>query len=290
MFEEIIGHNREKTILERELNNNSFSHAYLFTGPEGIGKKSLAALFAIELIKNGLEDQTRKVDLNHSDIFTLGFDGKNIAIRDIRNLKNETLTKPLEGEYRVFLIDNADTMNQYAQNALLKTLEEPNPGNIFILISSNPNLLLPTIQSRCQDISFRDLSPDDKRTFVKKSHLSLDSVDLTQTPGQIISLKDNPEKTQRFKNFYLDFEKIRNGDTFTVFKLAEELAKDREESKEVITYFIRNLHKNLLDKNKPNKETIRIINILIELLEKMAYNINLRLQWENCLLQIIMEH
>lgn len=289
MFDSIVGHTREKNILSQQLLNQSFSHAYLFTGPEGLGKKALAVLFAEEVIKNGLSDKDRKVDLIHPDLFTYGMDDSKVSIKDIRDLKEETLTKPLEGDYRVFIIDNADTLNPYAQNALLKTLEEPNPGNIIILISANPDALLPTIKSRCQNLAFHDLPANEKKDLLEGLDIDTTKIDLSETPGKIIDRYNNPEEAKRFEELYKRFNKIIQGDFLEAFELSEELSKDKEYSKEVIAFFIRKLHQNIISNEAVNKNNIFLINKLIELLEKLAYNVNLRLQWENCLLQIIME-
>lgn len=289
MFEDIIGHKREKKILQSQLDNNSLNHAYLFTGPEGIGKKELAQDFTLEVINKGLINKDRKISLSHSDIFLYGYNNEKISIKDIRNLKEETITKPLEGSNRVFIIDNADSMNQYAQNALLKTLEEPNPGNIIILISSNPNALLPTIKSRCQELQFHDLNQSEKELLLSKYNIGLDEIDLTQTPGKIINLLEDKDLNDKFNHYLDEFIEIREGDLFKIFNLAETLSKDKEESKQVIEFFIRHLYKEILKDTIPDKKVIKSITILIDLLEKLTYNVNLRLQWENSLIKIYME-
>lgn len=146
---ETFGHENIKNILQKQLDNNQLAHAYLFLGPEGLGKKKLA----FELAKKVLA--VPKLE-NHPDF--LLFEGREgeVAVDDVRRLIGELSTKPFMGGRKVVVIDNAQKLNAASGNALLKTLEEPSASTVIILIASQKPL--PTIVSRCQVFRFNPFS------------------------------------------------------------------------------------------------------------------------------------
>ncbi len=288
-LDNVIGHEKQKRILNNQLKQNQLSHTYLFSGPDGIGKRTLAEAFAIQIIKSGLINKERKVSLNHADIIKAGYENDQISISEVRDIIDQTIVLPLEGEYRVFIIDNADKINTIAQNALLKTIEEPNPGNIFIFITSTPNKLIQTVRSRCQELLFHDLNEQEKISLLKIKGIDYIPKDLTLTPGNILKEIEDPEYYEKLNNFYNQFIKIINGNSFELFSLSEELSKDKVISKNALEFFIKKLNELSFQDNKINFKIIKIINILFDLLEKLTYNVNLRLQWECSLIQIITE-
>jgi len=165
-FERIIGHLRQKDILRRALHSGRVAHAYLFEGPEGVGKHLMAvalarALFCAE--RNGCGDciPCRKVDHNnHPDLTLIEPDGQNIKIEQIRELQRTLALRPVEAPRRVCLIDQAERMNAAAANALLKTLEEPVGDTVIVLISARPDALLTTVKSRCQRLPFSRIAQE----------------------------------------------------------------------------------------------------------------------------------
>lgn len=169
MFEDIIGHEFQKNILLRVARENVVSHSYLFAGPEGIGKKLIAVEFAkiLNCRAGGRENTHRcgcvscmKIDKRiHPDVVLVEFTGvKSIKVDQVREEIEEMLyLKPFEGRYKVVIVDESERMNLSAQNAFLKTLEEPPPDSLIILVSSRPESLLETLKSRCQIIEFREL-------------------------------------------------------------------------------------------------------------------------------------
>lgn len=159
-FAQIIGHDRQKDILRRAMSGGRLAHAYLFAGPEGVGKRLMAltlarALFCQDGTGCGECAPCRKVDhRNHPDLHFLEPDGSSIKIEQVRALQHELNLRPFEGKYKICLIEAADTMTVAAANALLKTLEEPRGDTLLILLSSHPQRLLETIRSRCQPLHF----------------------------------------------------------------------------------------------------------------------------------------
>lgn len=146
----LVGHTKQKKYFKNIINNGMLAHAYLFTGPEMIGKRT----FALELAKSILGD-----DINQNPDFKLiapkTEDGElKIYIEDIRDLKKFFSLKTYGGGRRVVIFDNAHCLTSEAANAFLKILEEPPTGSLIILVSSMPGLLLSTILSRCEEVRF----------------------------------------------------------------------------------------------------------------------------------------
>jgi len=185
-FSKIIGHNLQIQSLKRAFDLKRVSHSYLFHGPDGVGKKLVALEFA--KLVNCLKKESRieepacecnsckKIDKGiHPDVFLIGYKGvKDIKVDQIREEVEERLYfKPFEGRFKVAIVDEAQRMNTSAQNAFLKTLEEPPIDSIIILNTSQPQSLLPTIRSRCQMISF-DAIPEEiiKEEISKRTELS----------------------------------------------------------------------------------------------------------------------
>lgn len=151
MFENIIGHKREKNMLEHIIKSNNVSNAYIFSGPEGTGKSIIAKEFASRLLG---------VSVDNSPDFELIQPEKSensIKIDKIRAINSSINLNPVS-DYRIYLINDAEKMTLQAQNALLKTLEEPSSYGIIILVTKNEQVLLETIRSRCLDIKFSPLS------------------------------------------------------------------------------------------------------------------------------------
>lgn len=165
-FSKIIGQEKAKRFLENVMRRERIPHAYLFTGISGIGKTSAAKAFAMTLnchAPSGLDGcgvctSCRKMLTgNFPDFISIAPDGQKIKIEQIRELNRSLGYAPFSGGYRVCVIHRAEAMTGEAANSFLKTLEEPPPGNIFVLKATEPRDLLPTIVSRCQRVSFRPL-------------------------------------------------------------------------------------------------------------------------------------
>ena len=139
------------------------AHAYLLHGPPGVGKRTVALLFAAEL----LGDHARVERRTHPDLYVLEPVGDQIRIDDIRALRKDLHMRPYEASRRVYLIFDADTMNEDAADALLKDLEEPPAYAVILLLASDLGPLPETIRSRCQLVPFRRLSESAVRAEVR---------------------------------------------------------------------------------------------------------------------------
>jgi DNA polymerase III subunit delta' len=167
-FQNILGQENAKRLLQNALSNETVSHAYLFSGPAGSGQMKTALTFAQAVFCIKLKDdacgeclECRKVEHgNHPDLQLLKPDGASIKIDQIRELQRAFSYRSGGVNPKVYIIDEADKMTIQAANSLLKFLEEPPAPAVGILISDNGRSLLPTIQSRTQRIPFSPLHPD----------------------------------------------------------------------------------------------------------------------------------
>ncbi|MCL4532432.1 MAG: DNA polymerase III subunit delta', partial [Actinobacteria bacterium] len=164
-----IGHDRAVRLLQKSIDAERVSHAYLFSGPRGIGKATLAREFARALnclqfqagpcgecrscrrIENGTHPDVRVINLEEGS--------KNISIETVRDLQEGVALRPFEGRVKVYIIEEAERLSEAASNSLLKTLEEPPPSVVLLLTVLDATMLLPTIVSRCQQVDLRPV-PD----------------------------------------------------------------------------------------------------------------------------------
>jgi DNA polymerase-3 subunit delta' len=165
-FGSFLGNAPVVHIVRRALDRNRLPHALIFAGPSGVGKRTFALLVAqrINCLSPAGEDACgacrsclKIIAGNHPDIREIKPEGAVIRIEQIRALINEVNFEPFEGGYRFAVLDPADQMKNETANSLLKTLEEPPSKTYFILITSNPYSLLPTIRSRCRLLQFGGL-------------------------------------------------------------------------------------------------------------------------------------
>lgn len=167
-FEMVSGQARAKRILQNELRTGKVSHAYIFSGPVGTGRKAMAFAFAQALFCERQESdacgvciECRKVEhRNHPDLFLLEPDGSSIKIDQIRELQKEFAYRSRQSQTKIYIVEQAEKMTVQAANSLLKFLEEPGASIVAILITENAGSLLQTIRSRAQLIEFLPLSPE----------------------------------------------------------------------------------------------------------------------------------
>ena len=173
-FKDVVGHKDILKYISSSVENNRVSHAYILNGERGSGKKMLANLFAMTLLcETGDNEPCGKCHSckqaesgNHPDIIRVTHEKPNsISVDDIRTQVNNTVDiKPYQGPYKVYIIPQADMMTPQAQNAILKTIEEPPSYAVFLLLTENAETLLPTINSRCVMLKLRNI----KDTLIKK--------------------------------------------------------------------------------------------------------------------------
>lgn len=175
-FHNIVGHDQIKEHFQKAIENHKVSHAYILTGEAGMGRKSLANAFALALLcEKGKAEPCMQCHAckqvlsdNHPDLIHVTHEKPNsIGVDDIREQINDTImVRPYSSYYKIYIVDEAEKMTQQAQNALLKTIEEPPSYAIIILLTTNQEAFLPTILSRCVQLKLKPL-----RDFVVKNYL-----------------------------------------------------------------------------------------------------------------------
>ncbi len=169
-MQDIIGHTAAKQLLCRAVSSGHIGHAYIFEGPMGVGRLSLAKAFAQEISgQNNLEeiDNNPDIIIVTNELYDSSKKRASISIDTIRAMKTDVYIKPFKSERKVYIIPNADSMQSAAQNSLLKVFEEPPEYCTIILIVSNSNALLPTILSRATKIRLNPLDVADVEEYLK---------------------------------------------------------------------------------------------------------------------------
>ncbi len=158
-FEDIVSQGHVSNTLRNAIKDGRLAHAYLFCGPRGVGKTTMARVLArtINGISEDVDGESITQNLNIIEIDA----ASNNSVDDIRSLRDTVIIPPSEGRYKVYIIDEVHMLSKQAFNALLKTLEEPPAHVIFIFATTEPHKILPTILSRCQRFDFRRISVDE---------------------------------------------------------------------------------------------------------------------------------
>ena len=166
-FESLLGNERLKENLQHSISRGRISHFYLISGPEGSGKRTLAKLLGAAILCRGQQKPCgtcpacRKVlGSGHPDFITVDDpEKKTVSVELIRDARSDIYIRPNEADHKIYLFPRAQDMGIPGQNALLKVLEEPPSYGVFILLTDNPQKLLPTVRSRCTELSLTAL-PD----------------------------------------------------------------------------------------------------------------------------------
>ena len=188
-LDDVMGQEIIVKIIKNSIRNNQINHAYLFAGPRGTGKTSVAKIFAnIINCENPINYQPcgkciSCTQPNNSDIIEIDAASNN-GVDEIRELRNKVTLLPAYGKYKVYIIDEVHMLTQGAFNALLKTLEEPPAHVIFILATTDPHKVIETILSRCQRLDFKKISNEaiikNLKKIAKNENIDVDEAALTE--------------------------------------------------------------------------------------------------------------
>jgi len=266
-FNGIIGNKEVKEYLDKNIKQKNILHSYLFLGTSGIGKLLIAKEFAkaILCIEENSDTCTCKSctcfnGKNHPDFYLINENGDNIKIDTIRELTEKVIEKPIISRKKVYIINDCDKMTKEAQNCLLKTLEEPPEFAVIILISSNENIILNTIKSRCMSIKFKNIDDEELLNFAI-NHLGYDNIskNLLKTfdgsIGKAIKLKDNKEKYSEIENL---ISNLKQKDLIDIL-LDAKIIYDKENIFDILDYMIVCLYSKK-DENEKYIDCIKYIN------------------------------
>ena len=244
----IIGHQHIIEQLQRTVASDRIAGAYLFVGPMGVGKETIAHYFA-QLIFCQQDAQPpivcgtclacRKVDSgNHPDLQFIRPEGRLLRIGQIRELQKQIVYEPLESSRKVYILTDVERMNAEAENCLLKTLEEPPAASVLILLTSNIQVLLPTTRSRCQILQFHPM-PTQELAAVLTDRFSVapeQATTLAIAAGGAIG----KAITQLEKGNVLTEEVpeiLKETDLLAAFRLAENFKDNPETLENLVTWY-----------------------------------------------------
>lgn len=317
----VYGHEEILKVFRNIINQNKISNTYLFVGEEGLGKRFLAEYFAMMVNCKGNDKPCFKcsscvkmLKKSHPDVFIIEPEGDSIKVETVRYINAEINIKPYESFKKVFIIDRADKMTPAAQNAFLKTLEEPPLYGLFILISPQIEALLPTVVSRCNVVRFkRERKEVIKEYLIGEKGVSEEEAEVLAhladgNFGEADKLVDENYKKLR-SNVLSEIEKIFEKKGFEVLNEYSFFEENKEQIEEVLKIFLSYLRDVLVFKTTKNLKFIKnvdyidsiekleskltfkrlnnIINRIEQFNSQLKSNVNYQLAVENLLLDIL---
>ena len=291
---QIIGNQKIIKLLERIVAKKSIANAYLFLGPTGVGKLEAALFFAKKIVNN-----TEAIDSNLIMIApeTEEKNGvikkRDIKIEAIRELQHQLSLTSTGGGYKAVVIDEAERLNVTAQNALLKTLEEPNAQVVLILVAQNERKLLPTIISRCQKIKLGLVSDSEIVNGLPQNMVNKDDIIFWSAGrGEVAqSFLRDPQELEYRREIKKDFLTLTAGSIGERFALAEKWSKDTSDLPKKMDIWTILLRQVMLDKIKikqlsPAKALLVLEAMASSMKQIKETNANTKLVLENLFLKI----
>ena len=290
MFQNILGNDKIKELLQEAVKANKVSHSYLFVGQAGIGKKMIATEFAKAILCLGDDKYCNNCKSclefdgnNNPDFILIEPEGNNIKIDQIRNMQRKVQEKPIISNKKVYIINSADLMTKEAQNALLKTLEEPPEFVTIILVGENENEFLATIKSRCMILHFNPISNSDMKKYLEENYnmnVTSNMLDVFQgSIGKAIELKDKQEEYLTIENAIDNLEKE---DLIDLIKKLDILYTSKDEILDMLDY----INIILLKKSKEDVKYTECIKIVENTKRRIAQNANYDMSIDNMLFNI----
>jgi len=296
----IIGHQKQWQFLKKLVNTGKVPHALLFVGQAQLGKKTLAIEFIEKLFNDNIRER------QHPDFIFVEPQKGEIQISQIREFIRKLSFKPLISPFKVAVIDQAHCMNQEAQNCLLKTLEEPKGKSILILITEYPEMLFPTILSRCEVIKFYPVKEIEIKKYLESKGISDEKMIRELTlfsmgrPGLAIDFISDPQKLENQRKAIEDLIRFSNSELSARFQYIKDISQNPQSLREILDIWLGYFRNILLAKATGkrfssnvqfnNYSFLRIMNIL-KLLQKINFlirrtNINSRLALEILAIEI----
>jgi len=295
-FEKIIGNDKVKELLNKNVKSQNLLHSYMFIGPNGIGKNMMAHDFAKMILC--MSEENKPCDIcksceeingnNNPDFFEISSDGKIIKIDQIRQMQEKIIEKPLNSGKKVYIINDADLMTKEAQNCLLKTLEEPPEYIVIILIVSNESKILTTIKSRCMKIAFQKIQDSDIKVYLEKNCgiQTITNNMLKMCDGSIGKAEELKEKIEQYQEIEDIFLKVESYNKLELLKNAEILYKNKEEITNLLDYINVVLYECSCKNIEKSIQYINSIKIVEKTKAKIIANSNYDMSIDNLLLSI----
>lgn len=242
-FEKIIGNDKVKTFLNKQIEDKHILHSYLFIGIDGIGKTLFAKEFARKILCLNQEIEqdclscTKWNSNNHPDYLEINPENDVIKIDQIRNMQEKISEKPITSKRKVYIITDSDLMTDQAQNCLLKTLEEPPEYATIILIASNESKLLNTIKSRCIKVIFEGIQENLIQNKVREI-LNIEPIEefIKKSEGSIRKALTLHEQKEIYEKVSDLINNLERQDLITIFNKAEILYKEKEKIQQILEY------------------------------------------------------
>ena len=244
-FSDIIGQKVITESIKRAVEEGKVANAYIFHGAVGSGRKLTASIFAAALnCKSHTGEKPCEIcsscikqkSGNHPDVTTIRPSGSSIKIKQIWEVISLVSKKSVEDGYKVIIFEDAEKMTDEAQNAFLKTLEEPNKDTVFILIVESLNLLLPTIQSRCQIFNFRKLDEHSMTEYLNKvqgfsqSQIKLATSSADGSIGKALKILSDDTYSKKRSESIKIISEISNGSKVRVAFLTDSIIQSRADA------------------------------------------------------------
>ena len=294
----IIGQKKQEELLERLNQEGMLSHAYLFSGLEKLGKRTLALKWVASFLGTEVEKLANHQDFILVEPFSSDPEKvtlkKEIKISQIRDLIWQLSLKPSLASRKITIINDAHLMNNHAQTCLLKTLEEPRGETLLILITDKPQKLLPTILSRLQTIKFYPVSNKEIRKYLKEQDFVQDNLEeiiqiIAGRPGLAVDLVTDLEKVKLFQRRMREVEDLSRRDLAFRFQYVKELSQDYQKAKETLELWLIYFRNRLIKAVEEEEETLRFRRI-IKFIEKINFlvlttSVNLKMALETLILE-----
>lgn len=303
-----IGNQKTVRLLERSLEKGKIAQAYIFAGPEAVGKFTLSKAFALALIKNekiappGFIGEGDKAEKKATTIDLMILEPekeekkgvikiKEIKVENAREAQKFLLTFPINSKYKTLIVNDAHRLTEEAQNSFLKILEEPNSTSVIILVTHQLKKILPTLRSRSQIVNFSLVGEQEIREWLKENGFISTTKAIALSlgrPGIAWELARNRKKAKNWEEKAKELETLAEKNINDKLELAEKMAKNVAEAVQILDLWIWILRRHAFFANKVNHQNFQ----RIEKIEKSIANItetnanprlileNLFLEWE----------
>lgn len=291
-FSTLAGNNQIKQQLVRHTAGRGLSHAYIISGPKGSGRHTLANVMAASLVCQKTGDRPcgccgpckKAASGIHPDIITVsGPEGKTVSVDQVRSLRTDAHIRPNEAQRKIYLLERADHMNQSAQNAMLKLLEEGPAYAVFFLLAENGGGLLETIRSRCENIALHPLTSSECLEWLSRRYPSKNPSVLQQAAmdcqgilGRAVDmLEGTGAAAEQIREYSVRLAQVlEHGDELTVFEMAMSLEKlSREELAGILERTVEEIAVRLPG-SECRARLLRAVELLRRLKEAVELNAN----------------